>query len=290
VSSQELINHTEPTHTDYDHLRLAFQKIEEVVTSVDAQNQIEEDMELVAEMLHQIKGTKKFGVQLMVPGRKFVIKGDIHIAPKDHTCKQKLHYFLFSDLLILAEDIPEVEDPKKKKKNKRKRVTATAMIPFSMSLLSDVPDDEAHRLANMVELIYKTNITTLVFETKTQKEEWIANYLNSIERMDSFKPHGDTQAEGVVKLSGSFISRKGGGHSSNSPILERTEMKSEQRAASYETLTPPRAGESRISPRKRTPPIVPPKPRSPRSSPNFKIQGGSYVNGMQTTQGVHATK
>jgi hypothetical protein len=138
VNEQELIKHTDEAHVDYPHLQEAFGKIEAVVTSVNEKKQADEDREVIARIISRLSNTEvhahacngtqsahgrryretqrtffvvalclspqKFGVQLMVPGRRLVQEGRLMEVAKDRSESFRRRFFLFTDLLILAED------------------------------------------------------------------------------------------------------------------------------------------------------------------------------------------
>ncbi|KAL6070881.1 Rho guanyl nucleotide exchange factor [Balamuthia mandrillaris] len=191
---RELLRHTDKAHADYSALESAYQKIQNVVTSVNTQKQNEEDLEKVAELLNILQGTEKFGVQLMVPGRRFIEEGFIEQAIKSGTgvCEfQTMRYYLFSDLLILCEssasaqaqsEEKKVGKHSKGKKNKEK-VNVLAMVPFAMSLVNDVADNAEKKVSNAVEIIYKKDIITLRFASSEEKARWMTQLL-TMERLD----------------------------------------------------------------------------------------------------------
>lgn len=102
-----MIKHTDETHPDYQKLKEAFDKIENVVTLVNEKKQADEDREAVARIigrlsnadvrfavvsrgikltLHLAASMQKFGVQLMVPGRSLVQEGKLFefLSVRDH--------------------------------------------------------------------------------------------------------------------------------------------------------------------------------------------------------------
>jgi len=157
---QELIRYTEQNHVDYSKLNQALEKIAGVVGCVNKQRQAEAEIGEVAEMLHGLRGAKKFGVKLLVPGRRFIEKGKLKIVIEHtddndnsdqnnnintntntnttttnvnngngfHSGEMENDYLLFSDLLVIVDE--EKKGNEKKKKNTRH---VKAMVPFNAS-------------------------------------------------------------------------------------------------------------------------------------------------------------
>eukprot|EP01087_Luapelamoeba_hula_P008547 TRINITY_DN2141_c0_g1_i1.p1 TRINITY_DN2141_c0_g1~~TRINITY_DN2141_c0_g1_i1.p1 ORF type:complete len:683 (-),score=166.10 TRINITY_DN2141_c0_g1_i1:44-2092(-) len=187
---RELLKYTPPDHPDYAKLNIAFDNISTVVLSVNAQKQQEEEMEEVADIVtNRFEGAEKFKVPLMVPGRKFVKEGTIKTASADHTSTTTSYYFLFSDLLVLANepDPATVEKPRKASSKSEKgnkplsaraklRYEVTAMLPFKMcQLTSNVPNDATNEIENLVEVVYGSEKHTFVLASEIDKEQWCRN-------------------------------------------------------------------------------------------------------------------
>ena len=68
-------------------------------------------------------------------------EGIVKTTTKDHTTSGTSHYYIFSDLLILAEDGSNLGDAKKKPKKGPVKKEVTGMLPFGMCLLTSAPDD-----------------------------------------------------------------------------------------------------------------------------------------------------
>lgn len=197
---RELIRYTDDGHRDYQGLKEALEKIENVVTSVNAQQKTEEEVEEVAEILNKLKGAEQFGVQLMVPGRRFVREGVIRMTMKDQTAQSIAHYFLFSDLLILCEapfsvgamsaaaalTVPEngggsTLKGRRKSDRKSSKMRVLAMLPFAMCLLAEASSDGS----NAIELIYAKEVYTFVPATREEKKWWLEDALKNVERTDT---------------------------------------------------------------------------------------------------------
>jgi len=121
-----------------------------------------------------------------------VKEGIVKTTTKDHTTSGTSHYYIFSDLLILAEDGSNLGDAKKKPKKGPVKKEVTAMLPFGMCLLNSAPDDgkslscfillwtlfclpllvEANGAKNIAEIIQSTKIFIFHFDSPEEKEEW----------------------------------------------------------------------------------------------------------------------
>jgi len=93
---------TSPTDPEYSVLTSASQKVEELVTNVNSFKKDVESKKKAAELSQRLEGAG--ALHLMEPGRYFIQEGPMMIYPKD-----KGHYHLFTDLLIISKK-KKVED------------------------------------------------------------------------------------------------------------------------------------------------------------------------------------
>jgi len=79
---RELIKSTDASHPDYVKLTNALSKIQSVVAVVNERKDQEDSVEAMAKVIHKLRNTEKFGVQLMVPGRHYIQEGTLLEASK----------------------------------------------------------------------------------------------------------------------------------------------------------------------------------------------------------------
>ncbi|ELR18659.1 RhoGEF domain containing protein [Acanthamoeba castellanii str. Neff] len=187
---RELIKHTDEAHVDYPHLQEAFGKIEAVVTSVNEKKQADEDREVIARIISRLSNTEKFGVQLMVPGRRLVQEGKLMEVAKDRSESFRRRFFLFTDLLILAED----KDKPGSSRRKDAMLKVVSMIPFAQASLLDLPDkgDQHH----VIDIAYKKDVTTLRFDSVEEKQEWLTSLTGKMQKLQSLSARSASSSSG----------------------------------------------------------------------------------------------
>jgi hypothetical protein len=162
---RELINHTDRDHPDYDNLTHALDKIHNVVMSVNENKKQEENVETMAKTIGRLKGAERFGIQMMVPGRKFVQEGTL-LASSGEEFKPK-HYLLFSDLMVLADKKGSSRGTKDKSSSK---LEVAAVVPLLGS--SEVNLRATEDNGTTVSITTGEETYILPFPTAELKKKW----------------------------------------------------------------------------------------------------------------------
>jgi hypothetical protein len=77
VDMQELLKCTEESDPEHQKLTQALAKLQNVVAAVNEKRQMDEEVEAFAKIISQLHKADRFGVKLMVPGRKFIQEGSL---------------------------------------------------------------------------------------------------------------------------------------------------------------------------------------------------------------------
>jgi phosphatidylinositol 3,4,5-trisphosphate-dependent Rac exchanger 2 protein len=98
---KELLNRTEPSHSEHAVISEAFNKITDIVTSINEKKRDAEAVQKVLDLSDQISGATELpGGGLVSPTRKYVREGDIEYSVSGKT--KDGHYFIFSDLFLIT--------------------------------------------------------------------------------------------------------------------------------------------------------------------------------------------
>lgn len=107
----EVLKNTPRTHVDYDNLKLASEKMKEVADHLNRQiTEIENRNKLIKlkEIFVLNQSGKGSGITNIVePHRKYVFEGELSILSDNSLNKQKHYFFLFSDMLVCCNEVPE---------------------------------------------------------------------------------------------------------------------------------------------------------------------------------------
>ncbi|KAG2389194.1 hypothetical protein C9374_014594 [Naegleria lovaniensis] len=127
----EVLKNTPRTHVDYDNLKLASEKMKEVADHLNRQiTEIENRNKLIKlkEIFVLNQSGKGSGITNIVePHRKYVFEGELSILSDNALNKQKHYFFLFSDMLVCCNEVPEaikrklIEDKFKPQPTKEKK-------------------------------------------------------------------------------------------------------------------------------------------------------------------------
>jgi hypothetical protein len=94
--AQELLRKTDPSHADYEPLKMALERLENVAMSVNERKAVKENADRLIELQKRIDG---YPGKLNEPGRYYLHQGFMEkINPKGKI--QARYFFLFSDMLV----------------------------------------------------------------------------------------------------------------------------------------------------------------------------------------------
>jgi len=109
---RELIKQTDSSHPDYEKLKESFEKVEDIVTTINEKKRESEMSQKMYELSQNLSGAES--LKLITPTRRFISEGELN-----HLTKGKIvpgYYFLFNDLFLYT---------KKKGKKYQLKVNAT---------------------------------------------------------------------------------------------------------------------------------------------------------------------
>ncbi len=96
---RELLSQSPLDHPDYDSIKLAKEKIDEVVDQVNEGKRTAERQMKIIEIQDQMDGLVE---DLVTPSRRFVREGDTEVRHKITGKGEHRHLFLFNDLVVIA--------------------------------------------------------------------------------------------------------------------------------------------------------------------------------------------
>lgn len=103
---KDILKQTEPSHPDYEDVKLAMAKLQEFTVHMDAEAQRSEALRIIE---CKLAGEVKM-LQAGPADRRFLHEGPLH----DESKQRKVYVFLFSDLVVVAKE-PESKVTRKKK-------------------------------------------------------------------------------------------------------------------------------------------------------------------------------
>ena len=96
---RELLSHSPEGHPDHESIRIAKEKIDEVVDAVNEGKRLAERQMKIIEIQHQMDGLQE---ELVTPSRRFVREGETEVRHKITGKGENRYLFLFNDLVVIA--------------------------------------------------------------------------------------------------------------------------------------------------------------------------------------------
>eukprot|EP01114_Cavostelium_apophysatum_P005323 TRINITY_DN1615_c1_g2_i1.p1 TRINITY_DN1615_c1_g2~~TRINITY_DN1615_c1_g2_i1.p1 ORF type:complete len:637 (-),score=180.86 TRINITY_DN1615_c1_g2_i1:36-1946(-) len=162
---RELIKHTEGDNRDSQNLKIAAEKIEEVVGTINERKRQDENNAKILELQNTHENGEK--LNLVSPGRKYIREGIIGELKDYGSAKgtriTEAKYFLFNDLLIRS------------KPSRGGKLVCKLMIPIEHLLIEDFEEGPSSVLGNVFEVTHKEKNSkhTLFASNKDEKNSWL---------------------------------------------------------------------------------------------------------------------
>lgn len=184
---RELISLTDAEHRDFERLTRALDKIHEVVVSVNNSQKLEEEMDAMANVIERLQGTERFDVPLVVPGRKYFQEGILQKMAQDTKCLSALHYFLFSDLLVLTTAPASSKAASARRKSgSTKKVEVQAMLSLldaqvDLNEPTSAEDCDAKAATPTVEITSGGDEYVVPFVSADHRSHWVLAYRTALD-------------------------------------------------------------------------------------------------------------
>jgi len=160
---RDLLRHTEETHPDYNDLKLALGKIEEVVAYVNERKRLAENLQKILDVQNLIESNEE--LNLVSPTRRFVKEGALVVIEKGK--RHERNAYLFNDLIVLTKPATKTMMGSTVKDQFR------AQLSLNQARIVDVADTDEIKFACELRPLNADSKIVIVFPTNEEKNKWV---------------------------------------------------------------------------------------------------------------------
>mmetsp|Transcript_13998 Transcript_13998/g.19427 ORF Transcript_13998/g.19427 Transcript_13998/m.19427 type:complete len:741 (+) Transcript_13998:1100-3322(+) len=169
---QEYLKNTDPSHSDYDDLENALEKIKETATIINEAVRRQQQRQTVLDLETKFSSNPHF----ISPSRVFLRQGPLW--KKCRADDRKYEFFLFNDLLVYG----RITGKDRYALHKKIPIDQT----FNVTLLPEAPDPNSFQILNSVKSF------VVYAETVADMESWIKSLRDTIEKRANALNKGET--------------------------------------------------------------------------------------------------
>eukprot|EP01130_Rhizamoeba_saxonica_P009631 TRINITY_DN3927_c0_g1_i1.p1 TRINITY_DN3927_c0_g1~~TRINITY_DN3927_c0_g1_i1.p1 ORF type:complete len:420 (-),score=69.37 TRINITY_DN3927_c0_g1_i1:387-1646(-) len=164
---EEIVEKTNQDHPDYQDLVTVLELVKQVADKVNTAVTEAENMDKLYRISKKFTNEKDF--QIMEPGRKFILQGELmKICRKDN---QKRVFFLFNDCLLYA--------------YKGNKFKVGQVFYLNRAIIKDLPDSDEKKLYNAFQIIGGSKSCIVFAEDANEKNNWITLLYETIAELKS---------------------------------------------------------------------------------------------------------